>query len=82
MKAYRRDLSNGAVLPVKHQRFHIINTSPVQSLSADAVFSSSDGERFAIASANDRAAADDIALRLGSRGYPGPSKDKENTSEK
>jgi hypothetical protein len=58
----------------------------LQSFQSDGVFAqyavfSSAGERFVIASANDRAAADDIALRLGSRGCPGRSKDKENTSQ-
>jgi hypothetical protein len=54
MTAYRHELSNGAVLRIIHKRFYILKTSPVQSQSADAIFESANGERFAIASANDR----------------------------
>jgi hypothetical protein len=46
-------------------RFYTINSSAGQGRSAAAVFESADGKRFAIASANDPAAADETSLRLG-----------------
>ena len=63
MREYRRDLSGGALLRITGARFFIISTSQDGGGSAGAVFASSDGELFVIASANDRAAADDIAAR-------------------
>ena len=65
MTEYRRDLSNGAVLRIVGTRFFIVNTTLDESRSAGAIFESSDGERFMIASANDRPAAEDIAARSG-----------------
>jgi hypothetical protein len=65
MTEYRSDSSRGATLRIAGARFFIINTSQDEGRAAGAVFESSHGERFAIASASDRAAAEDIAARSG-----------------
>ena len=65
MTEYRRDLSGGEVLRITAARFFVIDTSQDHGRSSGAVFESSDGKRFVIASANDRAAAADIASRSG-----------------
>ena len=63
---YRPELSSNAVLRIGGARFFVINSTPNQEVSTGAVFESSDGERFAIASVASRAAAEDVASRSGS----------------
>jgi hypothetical protein len=65
MTTYRRDLSCGAVLRIAGARFLVINTSPDEGAPTGAVFEAAGGERFVIAAANNRAAAEDLAARSG-----------------
>ena len=65
MMTYRRDSSSGAVLRIAGARFLVINTSPDEGAATGAVFEAAGGERLAIASANNRAVAEDLAARSG-----------------
>jgi len=62
---YRPDLSGGAVLRVVGTRFFVINITQGEREAVGAVFESPDGERFVVASADSRAAAERIAVRAG-----------------
>lgn len=64
---YRPDLSGGAALRLVGARFLVININQDEREAAGAVFESSDGERFVVASADSHAAAERIALRAGPR---------------
>ena len=64
MTAYRPDLSSGAVLWIAGARFFVISGRQHEGVMA-AVFEAASGDRFVIASAKDRAVADDIAARFG-----------------
>ncbi len=63
MTKYRPDLSDGAVWRVAGARFFVISIT--QQKAAGAVFESSDGERFVVASTDTRASADRIAAEAG-----------------
>jgi hypothetical protein len=65
---YRTDLSGGAMLRLVGARFFVIDIVGAEREVKGAVFESSERERFAIASANTRAAADRLVVRAG----PGP----------
>jgi hypothetical protein len=67
MTEYRPDSSGIPIWRIVGARFFVINTTHDEGESAGAVFESSAGERFIIASANSRAAAEDIAARSGPR---------------
>jgi hypothetical protein len=67
MMTYQRDSSRGAVLRITGARFLVINTSADESAATGAVFEAAGGERIVIASANTRAAAEDLAGRSGSK---------------
>lgn len=60
---YRPKLSGAAVWRVAGARFFVINI--IQREAVGAVFESSDGERFVVASTDSRAAAERIAARAG-----------------
>jgi hypothetical protein len=62
---YRPDLSGGTAWRTKGARFFVINTARAARERAGPVFESSDGERFVVAPAVSRAAADRIAARAG-----------------
>jgi len=62
---YRPDLSSGVALRVAGARFFVIHITRDKHDAAGAVFESSDGERFVIGSADNRAAAERIAARAG-----------------
>ena len=62
---YRPDLSGAAVWRVNGARFFVINSSLDERGAVGVVFESSAGQRFAVASAHDRAAAQHIAGRAG-----------------
>jgi len=62
---YRPNLSSGAGWRVNGARFFVVDVSRDEREAVGDVFESSDGERFVIASADRRAAADRIAARAG-----------------
>jgi hypothetical protein len=62
---YRPRLSGGVALRVAGARFFVIHITREQREATGAVFESSDGERFVIASAGDRATAERIAAGAG-----------------
>ena len=62
---YRPDLSGGAVWRVDGMRFFVVNLNQGEREAVGPVFESSDGQRFVVASADSRAAADRIAARAG-----------------
>jgi hypothetical protein len=64
---YRPDLSGGAVWRVAGARFFVISVTQDERQAVGSVFESSDGERFVVASADSRAAAERIAARVGPR---------------
>lgn len=64
---YRRDLSGGAVWRVVGARFFVISVAQDERQAVGSVFESPDGERFVVASADSRAAAERIAARAGPR---------------
>jgi hypothetical protein len=65
MTEYRPELSGSAVWRVTGARFFVISTKQDAGEAAGAVFESSDGQRFVIATANSRAVAEEIAARFG-----------------
>jgi len=65
MTEYRPDLSGGAVWRVAGARFFVINITWQESEAAGAVFDSSDGDRFVVASTDSRASAERLAARAG-----------------
>ena len=65
MTEYRPDLSGGAVYRVAGARFFVINITRQESGAAGAVFESSDGDRFVVASTDSRASAERLAARAG-----------------
>jgi hypothetical protein len=62
---YRPDLSGGAGWRSNGARFFVINVTRDRPEAVGAVFESSDGERFLVAPANSRSAADRIAAQAG-----------------
>jgi hypothetical protein len=64
MTEYRRDVSGG-VLQIAGSRFLVVATNQEQGQPHGAVFESSAGERFVIAHASSRAAAEHSAARIG-----------------
>src|SRR5437867_5644741 len=62
---YQPDLSSGAAWRLNGARFFVINVTHDKREAVGAVFESSDGERFVVASADSRSAADRIAERAG-----------------
>jgi len=62
---YRPDLSDGAVLRLAGTRFFVIHITRGKREATGAVFESSDGERFVVTSADNRAAAGRIAAHAG-----------------
>ena len=62
---HRPDLSGGAGWRVNGARFFVIHLTRVEREALGPVFESSDGQRFVVASANTREAADRIAARAG-----------------
>ena len=62
---HRPDLSGGAGWRVNGARFFVIHLTRVERETVGPVFESSDGQRFVVASANTREAADRIAARAG-----------------
>lgn len=64
---YRPDLSGDNVLRLAAARFFVITVTPHAPTPSGVVFESAEGERFVIASTGNRATADAIAARAGSR---------------
>jgi hypothetical protein len=65
MTSYRRDLSGNAALRIAGARFLVIDSPSYKGATAGAVFESSAGKRFVIASANTRADAEGLAALVG-----------------
>ena len=62
---YRSDLSGGAVWRVNGARFFVLKVTQDEREAVGAVFESSNGQRFVVASADSRASADRIAASAG-----------------
>jgi hypothetical protein len=62
MTEYRPDLSDGTMWRVAGARFFVINITRHEHEAAGAVFESSDGDRFVVASTDRRAAAERIVV--------------------
>jgi hypothetical protein len=68
MTEYRRDLSADSVLRIAGTRFLVVQTSQDGRTAPGAVFQTTDGTRFVMATANNRADAESIAGRIGPEG--------------
>jgi hypothetical protein len=62
---YNREASGGATLQIAGARFVVVAPNQLETQTGAGVFEAADGQRFVVAPAPTRAAADRIAARLG-----------------